>query len=162
MYVVTQLINLARTSDRALNFLAPVFLLGTRLWVASVFFKSGLVKIQSFQTTVFLFENEYHVPFLSPTLAAYMGTFTELVFPVLLAIGLAGRANAGILFIFNIIAVLSYPDLMPIGVKDHQLWGFMLAMLVFFGPGKLSLDRLLVKRFSRNMIASARVVASRG
>jgi putative oxidoreductase len=162
MYVVTQLINLARRSDRALNFLTPVFLLGTRLWVAAVFFKSGLVKIQSFQTTVFLFENEYHVPFLSPTLAAYMGTFTELFFPVLLAIGLAGRANAGILFIFNIIAVLSYPDLMPIGVKDHQLWGFMLAMLVFFGPGKLSLDRFLVKRFSRNMIASTHAVASRG
>jgi putative oxidoreductase len=127
-----------------------------------VFFKSGLVKIQSFQTTVFLFENEYHVPFLSPTLAAYMGTFTELVFPALLAVGLVGRANAGILFIFNIIAVVSYPDLMPIGIKDHQLWGFMLAMLVFFGPGKLSLDRLLVKRFGRNMIGSTRVATSRG
>lgn len=162
MYVVTQLINLARKVDRGIDFLAPVFLLATRLWVATVFFKSGLVKIQSFQTTVFLFENEYHVPFLSPTLAAYMGTFTELVFPVLLAIGLAGRANAGILFIFNIIAVVSYPDLMPIGIKDHQLWGFMLATLVFFGSGKLSLDHFLVKRFGRNMIASTRVVASRG
>lgn len=159
MYVVTQLTNLARKVDRGLNFLTPVFLLGTRLWVATVFFKSGLVKIQSFQTTVFLFENEYHVPFLSPTLAAYMGTFTELVFPALLAVGLVGRANAAILFVFNIIAVISYPDLMPIGVKDHQLWGFMLAMLVFFGPGKLSLDRFLVKRFGRNMIASTRVVA---
>lgn len=162
MYVVTQLINLARKADRALNFLTPVFLLGTRLWVAAVFFKSGLVKIQSFQTTVFLFENEYHVPFLSPTLAAYMGTFTELVFPVLLAVGLVGRANAAILFIFNIIAVISYPDLMPIGIKDHQLWGFMLAMLVFFGPGKLSLDHFLVKRFGRSVIASTCVVASRG
>lgn len=162
MYVVTQLINLARKVVRGIDFLAPVFLLATRLWVAAVFFNSGLVKIQSFQTTVFLFENEYHVPFLSPTLAAYMGTFTELVFPVLLAVGLAGRANAGILFIFNIIAVISYPDLMPIGIKDHQLWGFMLAMLVFFGPGKLSLDRFLVKRFGGNMIASTRFVTSRG
>ncbi len=162
MYVVTQLIKLARKVDRGLDFIAPVFLLGTRLWVAAVFFKSGLVKIQSFQTTVFLFENEYHVPFLSPTLAASMGTFTELVFPALLAVGLVGRANALILFIFNIIAVVSYPDLMPIGIKDHQLWGFMLAVLVFFGPGKVSLDHFLVKRFGRNMIGSTRVVASRG
>lgn len=162
MYVVTQLINLARKADHGLDYLAPVFLLGTRLWVATMFFKAGLVKIQSFQTTIFLFENEYQVPFLSPTLAAYMGTFTELVFPVLLAVGLAGRVNAGILFIFNIIAVISYPDLMPIGVKDHQLWGFMLATLVFFGPGKLSLDYFLVKRFGRNMIASMRVLTSRG
>lgn len=162
MYIVTQLINLARKANHGIDYLAPVFLFATRLWVAAMFFKAGLVKIQSFQTTVFLFENEYHVPFLSPMLAAVMGTFTELVFPVLLAAGLAGRVNAGILFIFNIIAVISYPDLMPIGVKDHQLWGFMLAMLVFFGPGKLSLDHLLVRRFGRSMIGSTRPLAQRG
>jgi putative oxidoreductase len=162
MYAVTQLINLARRANHGFDYLAPLFLLGTRVWVAAMFFKAGLVKIQSFQTTVFLFENEYHVPLLSPMVAAFMGTFTELVFPVFLAVGLAGRVNAGILFIFNIIAVVSYPDLMPVGIKDHELWGFMLATLLFFGPGKLSLDHLLVKRFGGNMIGSTRVLTSRG
>ena len=118
--------------------------------VANVFFKSGLVKIQSFESTIFLFEYEYQVPLLSPTVAAYLGTFTELTFPVLLALGLAGRFNAVVLFIFNIMAVISYPDLNIPGLKDHQLWGFMLAVLVFYGPGKLSLDHFLVKKFGQS------------
>lgn len=145
--IIARIIRMASPVTRGLDYLTPVLLLGTRLWVANAFFKSGLVKIQSFETTIFLFQYEYQVPFLSPTVAAYMGTFTELFFPVLLALGLAGRFNAGVLFVFNIIAVISYPALMPVGVKEHELWGFMLLMLVFFGPGKLSLDHFLVKRF---------------
>lgn len=145
--VVTRVIHLASPVTHGLEYLTPMLLLGTRLWVADAFFKAGLVKIQSFQTTIFLFQYEYQVPLLSPTLAAYMGTFTELFFPVLLALGLAGRFNAGVLFIFNIIAVISYPTLQAVGLKDHELWGFMLAVLVFYGPGKLSLDHFLVKRF---------------
>ncbi|MGH8602998.1 MAG: DoxX family protein, partial [Gammaproteobacteria bacterium] len=74
------------------------------MWVANVFFKSGLVKIQSWESTVALFTYEYSVPYLSPELAAYFGAFTELFFPVLLAIGLAGRLSAGVLFVFNIVA----------------------------------------------------------
>ena len=57
------------------------------------------------------------------------------------------RFGAVILFIFNIMAVISYPDLNIPGLKDHQLWGFMLAVLVFYGPGKLSVDHFLVKKF---------------
>ena len=95
-------------------------------------------------------EFEYQVPLLSPTIAAYLGTFTELTFPVLLALGLGGRFSAIVLFIFNIAAVISYPDLQIPGVKDHQLWGFMLAILVFYGPGKLSVDHFLAKKFVRS------------
>ena len=150
MTIVAQLINIARPITKTLDYLTPVLLLGARLWVANVFFKSGLVKIQSFESTIFLFEYEYQVPLLSPTMAAYLGTFTELTFPVLLAVGLAGRFNAVVLFIFNIMAVISYPDLNIPGLKDHQLWGFMLAVLVFYGPGKLSLDHFLVKKFGQS------------
>jgi putative oxidoreductase len=147
--VVTRLIDLATPVTRSLDFLTPVLLFGTRLWVASVFFKSGLVKIQSFDTTIFLFQYEYQVPLLSPTMAAYMGTFTELFFPVLLALGFTGRFTAGVLFVFNVLAVVSYPALQPVGIKDHELWGFMLAVLVFFGPGKLSIDYFLLKKLGR-------------
>lgn len=147
--LITRFVDLARPVTRALDFLQPLALLLTRLWVANAFFAAGLVKLQSLETTIFLFQYEYQVPLLSPVLAAYMGTFTELFFPVLLALGLTGRFSAGVLFVFNIIAVISYPALMPVGIKDHELWGFMLAMLVFFGPGKLSIDHFVLKRLGR-------------
>ena len=67
------------------TYLAPLLDFAVRFWLARVFFLSGLTKIQSWDSTLSLFENEYAVPFLPPELAAYMGTFTELFFPVLIA-----------------------------------------------------------------------------
>ena len=131
---------------RLLGFITPVIELGLKLWVANAFFKSGLTKIQSFDTTIMLFEYEYNVPLLSPTLAAYMGTTAELVLPVLLVIGLAGRYAALALFIFNIVAALSYPDISAMGLSQHYLWGMALLMLALYGPGKLSLDYFICKK----------------
>ena len=82
--------------------------LGIRLYVAKVFFMSGLTKIANWDSTVSLFEDEYRVPLLPPELAAALGTFGELVFPVLLALGLASRFAALSLFVVNLMAVLSY------------------------------------------------------
>ncbi len=130
-----------------LDALAPLLDLGIRLWVANVFWKSGLTKIESWDTTLALFEQEYHVPLLSPELAAYLGTATELTFPVLLALGLAGRFSALALFAFNIVAVISYPDLNEAGLKDHVYWGILLAVTVLHGPGRLSLDHWLRRRW---------------
>jgi putative oxidoreductase len=126
-----------------LDRLAPVADLALRLYVANVFWKAGLVKIQSWSSTLYLFQYEYAVPLLPPTAAAYLGTGIELAFPVLLVLGLAGRLAAAVLFVFNIMAVVSYPTLNAAGVADHQLWGLLLAVLVVRGPGALSLDRLL-------------------
>jgi len=133
---------------RGLDFLAPVADLGLRLWVGIVFLKSGLAKIQSMESTIMLFENEFQVPLLSATVAAYLGTFVELVFPVLLIIGLGGRFAALVLFLFNIVAVISYPGLNPHGVELHQIWGLMLLVTLLHGPGKLSVDHFL-GRFCR-------------
>lgn len=121
---------------------APVGLL-VRLWVASVFFKSGLVKIQSWDATLALFEYEYSVPLLPPDLAALLGTAAELGLPVLLALGLASRYTALALFVFNIVAVLSYPALGPAGIEQHQVWGLLLLVTLAFGPGRWSLDAVL-------------------
>src|SRR6185295_8460681 len=85
---------------RALEWAAPLVDLIVRLWVAMVFFKSGLTKIQSWDTTVLLFTNEYHVPLLPPEIAALLGTTAELVLPVFLALGLGGRLAAAALFVF--------------------------------------------------------------
>lgn len=128
---------------RALEALSPVADLLVRLWVAQVFFQSGLNKFQSWDITVQLFTYEYQVPLLAPATAAFLGTATELVVPVFLALGLAGRAAAAALFVFNIIAVISYPTLNAAGIHEHQLWGLLLLVTLLHGPGKLSLDHLV-------------------
>jgi putative oxidoreductase len=133
---------------RCLSCLSPVADLALRLWVANVFWKSGLTKIQSWETTVQLFTYEYQVPLLPPEVAAVMGTATELFFPVLLALGLGGRFAAFVLFVFNIIAVISYPGLNDAGLAQHQVWGVMLLACLLHGPGRLSLDHWLAKRLN--------------
>ncbi|SRR6266481_862139 len=130
-----------------LTYLTPVFDLAVRLYVSSVFFRSGLVKIQSWDSTVSLFENEYAVPVLPPEMAAWMAATTELSIPVFLVLGLLSRPAAIVLFVFNAIAVVSYPDLSPAGVKQHYLWGALMLVIVFHGAGKFSLDAWIKNYF---------------
>nr|CAA6818536.1 MAG: Putative oxidoreductase [uncultured Thiotrichaceae bacterium] len=129
------------------NFVKPLTLLGFRLYVAWVFFLSGLTKIQSWSSTIYLFEDEYNVPFLPAEIAAYLATAAELILPVLLIIGLLSRPAALGLFVLNFVAVISYPYLFTIdgagGYWQHVVWGVMLWVVFAFGPGKLSLDQLI-------------------
>jgi putative oxidoreductase len=143
-----KLVGLAQRAIRGLDWLAPLADLVIRIWVANVFWRSGLTKIESFDTTLQLFRYEYSVPLLPPDVAAYLATFTELTFSVLLTIGLAGRFSASALFVLNAVAVISYPALQDFAVIDHQLWGLLLLVSVFHGPGKLSLDYLISKKLS--------------
>ena len=138
--------NLYCKSAGLIDKLQPLLLLGFRLYVARVFFLSGLTKIHDWSVTLALFTNEYHVPVLPPALAAAMGAATELSMPVLLALGLATRFGAFVLFFFNIIAVVSYAALPDIAIKDHILWGTMILVILLCGPGKISLDYLLGQR----------------
>ncbi len=147
MNLVQPLRRLLRPTVTGLDFLAPLLDLGIRLFVASVFFKSGLTKIETWDSTLWLFEYEYAVPFLPPEVAAVLGTAAELSLPVLLAFGIATRLGAVALFLFNIVAVISYPGLNAVGLKDHVLWGALLLVPIFHGPGALSLDHLIRKRF---------------
>ena len=131
---------------RLVDKLQPVLALGVCLYVAKVVFASGLVKIQNWDSTLALFENEFHVPVLSPQTAALLGTGAELALPVLLALGIGTRFSAIALFVFNIVAVISYPDLSDAGLKDHMLWGALLLVTLVYGPGKIALDRLFERR----------------
>lgn len=132
--------------EKVLQSVSPAVDLGIRLYIAWVFFKSGLLKIQSWESTLALFEYEFAVPLLSPVAAAYLGTAAELGLPVLLALGLAGRFAALSLFVFNLVAVISYPDLSDVGRQHHFYWGMLLAMLAVHGPGLLSADGWLSRR----------------
>lgn len=143
-----RLAGLTRSIVRLLQAPASLVDLAVRLVVAHVFFKAGLTKVGSWDTTLALFEYEYDVPILSPELAAVLGTGIELVVPVLLVLGLGSRFAALMLFVFNIVAVISYPDLGAAGLRDHQMWGLLLLVTMTHGPGALSLDRLIARRLS--------------
>ncbi len=137
-----------------LSTMQPLSLLLFRVWVALAFWRAGVVKLNDPMGTSYLFNYEYQVPILSPDMAATLGTYTELILPWFLVLGLMGRSAAIVLFVYNIVAVISYPALWPHGLWtdlignefiDHKAWGLMLLALIFYGPGKLSLDALLCK-----------------
>ena len=130
----------------AISYATPLLDLALRLWVARVFWNSGMTKIQSWDTTLMLFEYEYAVPLLSHNVAAFLATGVELVAPVLLLLGLGTRAGALALFVLNYVAMIAYPDINIAGLKDHYLWGTMLAVTFLHGPGLLSVDYFLGKK----------------
>lgn len=142
-------VSLVSKAIASINYLTPVFDLGLRLWVARVFWNSGMTKIQSWDTTLMLFEYEYAVPVLPFNVAAFLATGVELIAPVLLVLGLGTRAGAVALFVLNLVAAIAYPDISPAGLKDHYLWGAILAVTFFHGPGKLSIDHFLGKKLQQ-------------
>jgi putative oxidoreductase len=133
---------------RLLDPLQSLFALGARLYVSWQFLKSGYLKVTSWDSTIYLFENEYHTPLLSPHVAAVAGSFGELFFPTLLVLGLVSRLSAIGLFAVNAMAVISYANVLlaegsEAALGQHILWGTLLVFLIVYGPGKFSLDYLL-------------------
>ena len=131
------------TARRGLEALQPAAQLAARWFIAGVFFRSGLTKIADWETTVALFTDEYHVPLLSPEIAAVLGTGAELILPALLLFGFAGRFAAAGLFILNIVAVISVEDMPVPALQQHVFWGSVLIGLLLWGPGRWSLDRFV-------------------
>ena len=135
----------------ALELFSDVGDLVARIWIGHVFFISALSKLTDWNTTLVLFKYVYSTPMISPTIAAYLGTAAEIVFPILLVLGLGGRFFVFLFFIYNIVCVLSYHFLWtPVGsagLDDHILWGLVLMLLMFHGLGRISLDYLIHRKF---------------
>lgn len=132
----------ARLAAKALP--VDLLLLVQRFGIASVFFLSGRSKVEGWFTisdsTFYLFQNDYALPFISPTPAAYLSTTAEHVFPVLLVLGLFTRFSAAALVGMTlVIEIFIYPDAWP----THLSWAGLLLPLIAMGGGKLSLDRLV-------------------
>jgi putative oxidoreductase len=103
------------------------------------------------------------IPFFPWHVIVLLGTWAELLLPVMIVIGLFSRIAALGMVVFVI--VQSYVDINFHGLEgqfigsmfdrlpdavifDQRLmWVFILALIVVNGPGKLSLDHLLAKRF---------------
>jgi putative oxidoreductase len=148
---VNQFYALYQKGAAGLTRLHSAVALAARLYIAQVFFSAGLTKIQDWDTTLFLFEEEYHVPFLSFELAAYLATIGELVLPLLLFVGLLSRFSALGLSVVNVVAVISLIEIAPAALYLHVVWGLLLAQVAIYGGGFLALDRPLEKYF-RNRI----------
>lgn len=128
------------------EYLAPLFDLGLRLYLANIFFKSGLTKVLSWDSTLYLFSDVYNVPLLPPEVAASMAAGAELGLSMLLVLGLFGRFAAAGLFILNGVAVISYADLSDAGINQHLSWGILLGVLLILSRSNWSVDAWLEKR----------------
>lgn len=124
-----------------------VLALPLRFAVATIFWNSAMTKLANWATAVALFTDEYHVPVLPPELAAYLAVSIELTTPVLLVLGLLTRPAAVVLLgMTTVIEVFVYPQAWP----THLQWAAMLLVLLCRGPGALSLDAWLWRRWGRD------------
>jgi putative oxidoreductase len=118
--------------------------LAFRIGIGGVFWHSGLTKIASWQTTLVLFRDEYRVPVLPVEIAASLATAVELTTPVLLLFGLASRlATLPMLGMTLVIQTFVYPE----DWNEHLIWAALLLFILTRGPGVLSLDHLIARRF---------------
>ena len=119
--------------------------LAARVFPAAVFWQSGQTKVAGWHlkpSAVALFQNEYQLPLIDPTAAAYASAFAEHLFPILLVIGLATRFSAlALLFMTAVIEIFVYPDAWP----THGVWAACFLVVIARGPGSLSLDHLIAR-----------------
>ncbi len=126
------------------RFPLSLILFAMRIGVGFVFFNSGMLKINSFEFAVKLFQDEYRLPFIDPVTGAKLAAFTELTFPLFLFFGLATRlATLPLLGMVAVIEIFVYPQ----AWVEHLLWASVLLMLLTRGPGKISFDHLIERYF---------------
>jgi putative oxidoreductase len=116
-----------------------------RICVGAVFFRSGLLKLKSFENAVFLFESEYplpDLPFFTPQITASITMAAELALPVLLFAGFLTRfAALGLLIMTLVIQIFVYPN----AFDTHGTWAVGLLFLMKYGAGYVSVDYLLFR-----------------
>jgi len=124
----------------------------SRVALAVPFWRSGILKWSGFltlsDTATTLFSDEFmlHLPggpyhFPAPTVVAFLSGSGEVLFPILLILGLATRfAALGLLFMTAIVE-LTVPDGWPV----HITWAAMALGIIAYGAGRASLDHWLGK-----------------
>jgi putative oxidoreductase len=121
-----------------------------RLAVAGVFLRAGLLKIQSWVSTLALFRDEYRVPFLPPEIAAITSASVEVGCSILLLIGLGTRlVTLPILGMIMSIQLFVYPQAWP----EHLVWSSILLFLLTRGGGSVSVDHAIASLLARDPIA---------
>ena len=118
----------------------PIVDLLIRLWLAKVFFVSGVLKIFGVSVEPYLSHVAYPVPWVEPLSPTYLGAALQMTIPILLALGLATRWAALYMLILVLVAQMNYLPL-DINLYSAVLFGW----LVVCGAGSLSLDHLLAR-----------------
>ena len=137
---------LDRLRDRLAGFPLSIILLAGRIGVGATFLRAGLLKYNSWEFTVRLFQEEYRVPLLDPAVAARIAMLQELTIPILLFLGLATRlATLPLLGMILVIQTFVYPN----AYNEHLVWSSILVLVLTRGPGVFSLDYLIARFASR-------------
>ena len=156
--VATGAVGFVERAIAVIRTIAPPLLvqLVLRVALAVPFWRSGLLKWDGFLqlkgTAVFLFSSEFklHLPggpydFPAPGFVAFAAGSAEIVFPILLVIGLATRFAALGLLVMTLVVQLTVPDGWPI----HLTWAAMALAILAGGAGGLSLDRVIARQFGK-------------
>ncbi|KAA1177204.1 DoxX family protein [Rhizobium tropici] len=148
---IVAVVEIAQNAVRA--FVQPALVQAVmRIALAVPFWKSGILKWDGFlqlnDTAVTLFTDEFMLhlpggpyPYPAPVAMAFLSGSAEIIFPILLVLGLATRFAATGLLFMTLIVELTVPDGWPI----HITWAAMALSLMAWGPGKLSIDRMLAR-----------------
>jgi putative oxidoreductase len=146
--------TLDQLRNRLGRFPLSVILLAGRIGVGATFFKAGVLKYNSWEFGVRLFQEEYRVPLLAPEVAARMAMVQELTIPILLFLGLATRlATIPLLGMIAVIQIFVYPN----AYNEHLVWGAILVLLLTRGPGVVSLDHLIARHWEQRRLRGGAV-----
>lgn len=129
-----------KTIEKISAKLLPLWDLTARVFIANIFWKSGLTKIDNWEATLWLFKKEYSIPFV-PSIAAYLGTGVELLAPIMLVFGFGTRLAALGILGLSIVAHIIYPTF-----HEHYFWMLLSSAIMLRGPEMLSLDHWMCNR----------------
>src|SRR6516162_2616268 len=150
--------SLMRRANDAVRFaektLGPLLDLLIRLWLAEIFWTSGLVKLQNWSVALYLSAHEYPVSWIDPVTAAWLGEAIEMICPPLLVLGLATRFAAIPMLILSLVIQFSFQAL-----DQHLFWAVLLGWFVVKGAGPISLDALIGRGIAATALPLAAPVA---
>lgn len=147
------------------NFILPLALLATRLYVGKFIWQSGQTKLSNTDTAKGLFRDEFlpnweknhvqhilglDIPFPVPSVdfGTYASMTAELCCSALLVLGLAGRLGAfGIFMLALSIQTFVYPD-----APETPYEMLLMALVIGAGPGKISLDHIIRRKLLKNSL----------
>ena len=123
-----------------------------RVFVGTLFIHHGYEKLANINNFADAFVRPLHLPF--PVTLSYLAAFGEIVGSWLLITGLATRFGA--LAITGTISVAIYHAIITTGFNIYllELLGLYEAAaiaIILIGPGKFSIDELIVRRFQPNL-----------
>lgn len=156
--------SLIRIFERVLRMLASfppsITQLALRFALAVPFWRSGLTKWDGFfelsDSAVYLFTEEFRLHIFgaefgmpAPHLMAFVSSCGEILFPILLVLGLGTRVAAVGLLAMTAVIQLTIPD----GWANFHLpWAAMALAIANYGPGKISLDQWVVRAFRQQVV----------